>query len=81
MITASLVLYKSKPSEVERVLGCVEVSVISKVYVVDNSPTDELKVLVEKLSSKAVYLYGQGNVGYGEGNNIGIRKAMKAGSK
>lgn len=81
MITASLVLYRSKPHEVARVLGCVEKSAISTVYVVDNSPTDSLKEIVERASSRAVYLYGQGNVGYGEGNNIGIRKALDAGSK
>ena len=80
MITASLVLYKSKPHEVERVLGCVENCAISTVYVVDNSPTDDLKKVVESSSSKAIYLYGQGNVGYGEGNNLGIRKAIEVGA-
>lgn len=78
MITASLVLYKSKPQEVERVLGCVEKSVIDILYVVDNSPSDDLCELVHQKTSKADYLYGQGNVGYGEGNNIGIRKAIDA---
>lgn len=80
MITASLVLYKSKPYEVERVLGCVENSVIDKLYVVDNSPSNDLWGLVHQKSSKADYIYGQGNVGFGEGNNIGIRKALSAGS-
>ena len=80
MITSSLVLYKSKPEEVLRVLSCVEKSSISIVYVIDNSPTDELKELVTNASTKADYIFGQGNVGYGEGNNIGIRKAMETGS-
>lgn len=75
MITASLVLYKSKVSEVERVLDCVEKSVIDTVYVIDNSSSDALKSVVAKFP-KAEYFFGQGNVGYGEGNNIGIRKAM-----
>ena len=79
MITASLVLYKSKVSEVERVLGCVENSIIDKVYVIDNSPSDDLKTVVSQYP-KAEYFFGQGNVGYGEGNNIGIRKAMEEGS-
>ncbi len=81
MITASLVLYKSKPSEVARVLGCVEKSIIDIVFVVDNSPTEKLRELVNKVSTKSVYLFGQGNVGYGAGNNIGIRKAIETGSK
>ncbi len=81
MITASLVLYKSKEIEVQRVLSCVENSIITTVYVIDNSPTDILKDVVSLATTKAVYLFGQGNVGYGEGNNIGIRKAIEEGSK
>lgn len=77
MITASLVLYKSKPSEVERVLGCVENSIIDKVYVIDNSPSDVLKDIVLSTTPKAVYIYGQGNVGFGEGNNIALKRAIE----
>lgn len=80
MITASLVLFKSNPEEVNRVLSCAEKSNISIVYVIDNSPTDELRELVTKATAKADYIFGQGNVGYGEGNNIGIRKSIEAGS-
>ena len=82
MITASLVLYKSKVSEVERVLGCVENSIIDKVYVIDNSPTDDLRKVVKQAGpKKASYAQGHGNIGYGEGNNIGIRQALDAGSE
>lgn len=81
MITSSLVLFKSKPLEVERVLACVERSIFDKVYVVDNSPSDVLKDIVLSTSPKAEYIYGQGNVGYGEGNNIGIKKAIASGSR
>lgn len=77
MITASLVLYKSKPSEVQRVLECVENSSIDVVYVIDNSPTDELKSIITGHFEKAKYFYGQGNVGFGDGNNIGIQKAIE----
>ena len=80
MITASLVLYKSDPQEVKRVLSCIDDSEISTVYVVDNSPSDTLKDIVS-LSSKSVYLFGQGNIGFGEGNNIGLRESLKAKSK
>ena len=81
MVTASLVLYKSKPSEVERVLSCVDKSIIDIVYCVDNSPEDSLRYIVGSSCSKAVYIYGQGNVGFGGGNNIGIEKAIEAESK
>ena len=81
MITASIVLYKSRPSEVERLLKCVEESIIEKVYVVDNSPTDVLQEIVSHCSSKAEYLFGQGNVGYGEGNNLGLKKSINSCAK
>lgn len=81
MITSSLVLYKSKPHEVQRVLKCVEDSLIEIIYVIDNSPTDDLRALVSQNSTKAKYIYGQGNVGFGEGNNNGIRLAMGLGSR
>ncbi len=81
MITASLVLYKTKEEELKRVLLCIENSIIDKVYIVDNSPTDVLKSIVETLNyDKATYCYGQGNVGFGTGNNIAMRDAMANGS-
>lgn len=82
MITASLVLYKTKEEELKRVLLCVEKSIIDKLYVVDNSPTDSLKSIVESIGSdKVVYCYGQGNVGFGTGNNIGMKYAQEAQSQ
>lgn len=76
MITASLVLYKSKQSEVQRVLDCVERSCIDRVYVIDNSPTDYLRQCINPEFTKAIYIFGQGNVGFGEGNNIGIKEGL-----
>ena len=71
-------LYKTKEKELRRVLLCVENSIIDKVYVIDNSPTDSLKAIVEELNFKKVdYCYGQGNVGFGSGNNIGMKYAQK----
>ena len=54
MITASLVLYRTKEEELRRVLLCVEKSIIDIVYVIDNSPTDNLKAIVEELDYKKV---------------------------
>lgn len=81
MITASLVLYKSKQSEVQRVLDCVERSCIDRVYVIDNSPTDYLRQCINPEFTKAIYIFGQGNVGFGEGNNIGIKEGLKNDAK
>lgn len=76
MITASLVLYKTKVDDLRVILKCVEDSCISTVYCIDNSPTDTLKPLVDSLSTKVEYTQGQGNIGYGKAHNIGIKKAF-----
>lgn len=87
LITASLVLYNTKPEEITSVLSSILGSAINKVYVIDNSPTDELKSVVEECgkvhaaSDRIEYIFGQGNVGYGKANNIGIKKALELGAK
>lgn len=81
MITASIVLYKTDIVQVRTVMKCAENSCIEHIYVIDNSPTDSLKDVVLPLSDKIEYIYGQGNVGYGAGHNIGINKAITAGAK
>lgn len=80
MITASLVLYKSKLSEVHTVLNCVENSCIQKVFVIDNSPTDQLRTSVKQYT-KAEYVYGQGNIGFGAANNIGMKASIELGAQ
>ena len=80
MITASIVLYKTKTEEIEIVLGCADKSCIEEIYVIDNSPNDNLRGLACSLSPKVEYICGQGNVGYGHAHNIGIEKAKEHGS-
>ena len=76
MITASLVLYKTKDEDLRKVIGCVDASIIDKLFVIDNSPTDSLRDLVLHLTEKSEYCYGQGNIGYGSAHNIGIQKSV-----
>ena len=75
IITASLVLFKTKREDLKKVLSCVNDSIISHVYVIDNSPNDNLRREVSRLSDKAEYIFGQGNIGYGGAHNIGLQKA------
>ncbi len=81
MITASIVLYKSEREELQKVISNVDSSTIVKLFIIDNSPTDELRSFVCGLSSKVEYIYGQGNVGYGTAHNIAIRNAIRNGVK
>ncbi len=81
MITASIVLYNTRRDDVEKVIGCAHDSCISLIYVIDNSPIDNLRGLVTSLSDKVSYVHGQGNVGYGRAHNIGIQMAKEVGSE
>lgn len=80
MITASIVTYKTSDTDLRKVLTCVCRSVVSTIYIVDNSPTDRLKNF-EIISPKIKYIFGQGNVGYGSAHNIAIRMSIDSGSK
>ena len=75
MVTASLVLFNTKESDLHKVLECAHLSEISRIFVLDNSPTDRLKVITEGLSDKVEYVFGHGNIGYGCAHNIGLQKA------
>lgn len=77
MITSSIILFKTSKSFINTIIGCVNESSIDKLYVVDNSPTNELKSFVLSLSDKVEYIYGQGNIGYGAGHNIALEKAIE----
>lgn len=80
MITASLVLYKTKESDVRRIIGCAHESEIAHIFVIDNSPEDSLRNLVCGLSEKVEYIFGQGNIGYGKAHNLGLKKAFEEGA-
>lgn len=80
MITASIVIYKTNKQELTTVLRCVIDSSIEKVYIVDNSPGDELRDFAE-FSPKVEYIFGHGNVGYGAAHNIAIRRSIDSGAK
>lgn len=49
-----------------------------KLYLVDNSPTDELKILVT--DSRIEYIHNPSNPGFGASHNVAIKKALELGS-
>jgi GT2 family glycosyltransferase len=76
MITASIVTYNNAHDELHTVINCITNNNVDCIYIVDNSATDILRKFATSLSEKIVYIYGQGNVGYGAGHNIAIKKAI-----
>lgn len=78
MITVSIVSYHQSYKEMMSVLNCVINSIVSIIYIVDNSKNDSLRIL-EKESKKIRYIHNQ-NIGYGGAHNIAIREAIEKGS-
>ncbi len=78
MLTASLVIYHNPLHEIETVLDCALRSPFKRIYVVDNSRNDSLRIL-EHRSSKIRYIHNA-NTGY-IAHNIAIREAMALGAQ
>lgn len=75
VLTASVVLYKTRPEIVETIISCFSNSNIDyKLYLVDNSPTDELRKYC--VSKDCEYIFSGRNLGYGKGNNLAIKKVL-----
>lgn len=78
IITSSIVLYKTKLNLLDTIIDCVNKSIINKLYLIDNSPTNELgEHILSCNSDRLVYVFNNANIGYGAAHNIAIRKAME----
>ena len=81
MVTASIVLYKNdKKILLESINSFLnsETKEVLFLYLVDNSPTDELKDLI--IHTKVEYIFNPSNPGFGAAHNIAIKKAIESGS-
>lgn len=80
-ICAVIVNYNDSNNTLKLVKSLSEYKILDKVIVVDNkSNEDDYYKLTCYKSSKYLLLRNTENMGYGEGNNIGILKAEKIGS-
>lgn len=79
MITASLVTYHTKISDLKRIIDCVEKSSICKLYIIDNSKNDNLRQYCVGYD-KVEYIKSP-NLGFGHSHNKGIRKGLEAHAK
>ncbi len=78
MITASIVSYHHRLSELKKVIDCVLSENVETLYIVDNSSDDRLREL-EGMSDRIRYIHSI-NRGYGAGHNIAIQEAIELGS-
>lgn len=80
MLSISIVVFKNRYNDIEKVLLSIFQYYDSIVYVIDNSPNQDLKKL-EHINCRIIYFHNPSNPGFGAGHNIAIKKAMEAGSK
>ena len=83
MITSSIVVYSTKENiekdnELKTIIKCISSSIIDKLYVIDNSPTNTLENMIVSQSDKVTYIHNKKNVGYGAGHNIALRKILES---
>jgi len=73
-LTVSMVLYKTNIAELETAIELIIASSLkTKIFLVDNSPSDELKFITRKYNVE--YMFNNHNLGYGTAHNIAIKKA------
>ena len=74
-LSASIVVYKNAVEILEKTIQSFLRSTLdSKLYIVDNSPTDRLKALVN--DPRIIYRFNNKNVGFGAGHNTILREIL-----
>lgn len=74
-VSASVVAYNTNPGELSALLDSLrDGSARVLTTVVDNSPADSLRSIVE--DAGALYLHCRSNVGFGAGHNISLRRNL-----
>jgi len=82
ILAISVVLYNTEESDIKNILSSVFDSVTDwklKLYFIDNSETDRLRMYVE--NTDVIYVHNPSNPGFGAAHNIAIKKSLEDGSK
>lgn len=75
MITASIVTYNNNPIVLEEAIkSFLNYSPATQLYLIDNSPMDNLRTLAN--NSKITYIHLPENIGFGAAHNIAIKKSI-----
>ena len=79
-LTAAIVLFNHKESQIRHLIESVlNTSLDIRLYLIDNSPTDELRG--HFAYDKVVYIFNNANLGYGRAHNIGVEKSLELNAK
>ncbi len=79
-LSASIVVYKGNLKMLtEAISSFIKATSVSKLYIIDNSPTDRARSLVN--DSRIEYIFNNKNIGFGPAHNLALRKAITKGYK
>lgn len=78
MVNCSIVTYKHSFNDISLLIDCILKNSVNNIYIIDNSPTDELRNITD-CSTKVKYYFCNKNLGYGRAHNIAIRKSIMNG--
>jgi len=74
-VSISIVLYKNDPGILQKTIeSALRTSLLVKLYLIDNSPTDSLKLL--STDSRIEYVFNNANIGFGKAHNIALRQTL-----
>ncbi len=74
-LSISIVLYKNPPQQIQNLLNCIYANHLScKIYLIDNSPIDDLKTLVD--NNNVEYIFNNKNIGFGKAHNIALERSV-----
>lgn len=80
-LAASIVLYKNPVPMLQKAIDSfLNTSLDVKLYLIDNSPTDKLKILGLS-DSRIEYIHNPSNPGFGAAHNIALKKSIGEGTK
>ena len=78
-ITASIVIYKSNPAELERAIKSFLASTLSgELYIIDNSPTPAAREVCNGFDCN--YIFTGANFGYGKAHNLVLCESLSRSS-
>ncbi len=76
-INVSIVLFNNNPETISKAINsCLLSELVYKIYLIDNSPTDELREF-SKLDHRIVYIFNNANLGFGKAHNIAMKKSIE----
>lgn len=79
-ITACIVLYRNDRDILQKAIeSFLNTELSIKLYLIDNSPTNQLKDICK--DERVKYIFNNANVGFGAGHNIAIKESIRIGSK